>query len=238
MPEEEENKTVFIYGIINPLNNDIVYVGRTITNLTKRYSCHRNKALRSPKSKFHLWLKDQLTANIIPKIITLEKCSISEMVDKESFWINKEQPVYNSAKPHKGGKRKNSIDWQPYIHLLGKYHDSKVAGIVGVTRKAVAYKRDCLNIGKCNLPQRIVIKNKIGGWNRKEITKDCENMLGTLPDYKLAKMFGFGKKKISNERKKRCILSYAEQTGNDGRIKQNEPHRRWSKTGDIAAYAS
>lgn len=68
----------------------------------------------------------------------------------------------------------------------------------------------------------------MAGHNRIELKEEIIKKLGTIPDYELAEIARVGKKKIMTERHKRGIKSYAETTGNDGKIKKGEPHRRWS----------
>jgi len=216
-----------IYGVYDNAG-ECVYVGRTQCKLSQRFSNHKAKSLRSPKSRFHKWLKLEIESKRNVSIKTLERCFVAMMSDREEHWINKLKPSKNSAKPHDGGKKHSDIDWDPFLPILGIEHDSTIAKLAGVTRKAVAYQRNALGIPATTKPQRVVIVNKLGGWNRIELPADCIAMLGTMPDYKVAEVFSVSKPRISRERRARGIKSYAEQTGNDGRIRKNEPHRRWS----------
>lgn len=68
---------------------------------------------------------------------------------------------------------------------------------------------------------------KMGGHNRLEIESDVIDKIGTMPDYKLAEQAGISKYTIARRRRNLGIKSYAEQTGNDGKIKKGEKHRRW-----------
>ena len=222
-----------IYGIFDSLGA-CVYVGRTKMTLQQRFISHKAKARRSGSSPFHIWLKNELQSSRNIEAIELEKCPESLMSKRESFWIKKLSPAKNVAKPHDGGKKKCDIDWSPFIHMLGIDYDSEIALLAGVTRKAVSYKRKCLEIPATKKPQRVVISNSIGGWNKKKITKECEEMLGKAPDHEVAGVFGFSKKKIGSERKSRGIKSYAEQSGNDGKIKKDEPHRRWNRRNAVS----
>ena len=134
-----------IYGIFDSLGA-CVYVGRTKMTLQQRFISHKTKARRSGSSPFHIWLKNELQSSRNIEAIELEKCPESLMSKRESFWIKKLSPAKNAAKPHDGGKKKCDIDWSPFIHMLGIDHDSEIALLAGVTRKAVSYKRKCLEI--------------------------------------------------------------------------------------------
>lgn len=72
------------------------------------------------------------------------------------------------------------------------------------------------------------IPPKMGGHNRKELPFEIIEQLGTMPDYKLAEKAGVSKRTILRKRQRFGVKSYAEQTGNDGKIKKGEPHRRWN----------
>ena len=66
-----------------------------------------------------------------------------------------------------------------------------------------------------------------GGHNRKEFEPKFFEMLGSMPDYKLAEIYKTNKHTVQRHRKRLGIISYAEKTGNNGKIKLGEPHRRW-----------
>mgnify|MGYP000929291322 CR=1 FL=1 len=61
------------------------------------------------------------------------------------------------------------------------------------------------------------------------IPQEIIDQFGTMPDYKLAEIAGCSKPVIARRRKILGIKSYAEQTGNNGKIKKGDPHRRWEK---------
>lgn len=57
------------------------------------------------------------------------------------------------------------------------------------------------------------------GWNKKDIPED---LLGTIPDYKLAKQIGVDRTVIMRRRQRLKIQSYAERTGQTGRFQRRE----------------
>ena len=69
----------------------------------------------------------------------------------------------------------------------------------------------------------------MGGWNKKDLPKEILDKLGKEPDYILAKKAGVCKPCIARRRRALNIPSYAESTGNNGKIKLGDPHRRWNK---------
>ena len=68
----------------------------------------------------------------------------------------------------------------------------------------------------------------MGGWNKTAFSLEIIARFGTEPDYKLAAEIGVNKTQIARARARHGIKSYAEQTGNSGKIKIGEPHRRWT----------
>jgi group I intron endonuclease len=77
-----------IYGIIDPITNQIRYVGQTI-NFNKRKSSHYKTAI-SNKNNTHVynWLRSLYDNFIIPEFIILEECNIELLDETEIFFIN------------------------------------------------------------------------------------------------------------------------------------------------------
>mgnify|MGYP001023313072 CR=1 FL=1 len=69
----------------------------------------------------------------------------------------------------------------------------------------------------------------MAGWNKKEISKEIKNLLGTMSDDSLAKKANVNKSTIARIRKKLLIKSYAETTGESGRFNGKGPHPRWHR---------
>lgn len=67
------------------------------------------------------------------------------------------------------------------------------------------------------------------GWNKITLNDDIISKLGTMPDYKLAKLAGCSKPVIRQNRIDRGIPSFAAKTGNNGRFKKGDPHPRWER---------
>jgi len=60
----------------------------------------------------------------------------------------------------------------------------------------------------------------MAGWNKKIFSQEIIDKMGTMPDYKLAKIADTNKTTIARNRKTLGIKSYAEQTGNNGHFKK------------------
>ncbi len=79
-------KTVKIYTLSDPRNNEIRYVGKTTSSLIKRLNGHTYSA---NKYNFHnaRWIKTLLTNSLKPNINLLEECLESDWVEREKYWI-------------------------------------------------------------------------------------------------------------------------------------------------------
>lgn len=70
---------------------------------------------------------------------------------------------------------------------------------------------------------------KMGGWNKKTFDQSILDLLGKMPDYKLAQIAKTNKYTIARLRKKRSIQSFAETTGNNGQFNGKGAHPRWHR---------
>lgn len=78
-------RTVKIYALIDPTDNQIRYVGKTIYNLSTRLSQHiRDKNNKTYKFK---WINSLLNKNAKPKIVLIEEVFEDEWIEKERMYI-------------------------------------------------------------------------------------------------------------------------------------------------------
>jgi hypothetical protein len=78
---------ILIYGLVDPRNNQIRYVGKTKQSLSKRLSQHLWIGNKSNPYKFN-WINQLKIENIKPIIIELEKCDENNWVEREKYYIN------------------------------------------------------------------------------------------------------------------------------------------------------
>jgi hypothetical protein len=78
--------TWFIYGLVDPLSDQVRYVGAS-KNPQKRLLEHLAPSqLKKPIEK-NRWLKELLSQGHRPRVIIIEKASELEWEEKEKFWI-------------------------------------------------------------------------------------------------------------------------------------------------------
>jgi hypothetical protein len=201
--------------------------------MSHRMARHMREARTGSGLPKHIWLASLLAQGIRPKIAKLEICDTSRSSAIERRWarrLGRRFPLLNMARVGAGNPGVGRVDWTPdIIKMLGTVPDSTLAKLLGCERKTVSYRREVLGI-----PASFDRTNNIppppnGGWNKISLSDRVIIQLGTKPDYKLAQENGVSKRTIFRARQARGIASYGEQTGNDGKIKAGEPHRRWSR---------
>ena len=99
-------KIVYIYGLIDPRDNIIKYIGKTI-NIKNRYADHRNRLERA-SSKRKSWIQSLRTLNLYPILTIIEECNEETCDERERFWIKHYKDVGNDLKNMTDGGEKYS----------------------------------------------------------------------------------------------------------------------------------
>lgn len=83
-----------IYKLIDPITNEILYIGITKTSLNKRLVGHLHEAFHRTRlfPEKQEWIQNLLDRGLIPKIILIEE---TKDVLRESYWVNQIKPLYN-----------------------------------------------------------------------------------------------------------------------------------------------
>lgn len=78
----------YIYTLIDPITNEIRYVGKTTQDPIKRYSQHlRNSKKR--KTFVNIWVNDLLNDNIKPIMNVVDSCESCNWIELEKKWAIK-----------------------------------------------------------------------------------------------------------------------------------------------------
>ena len=91
-----------IYGLVDPRDNKIRYVGKTKRQLNKRLYEHifNKRTIRTYKSNWITALKKE---NLNPLIIELEICDENNWIEREQYWINKLDNLTNLTRGGEDG---------------------------------------------------------------------------------------------------------------------------------------
>lgn len=221
---------VTIYLLKCPDNGIVKYVGKTKNPLSTRLREHIRCALKGiPKGSKSDWIRGLLVAGRNPIIEPIEICGLDNWRERERYWCASYNGLLNKKAAGGGGdSRKISDDeWDIIKDWIGKISDSRVADMIGVTRKSISYYRKQMGILESGDRSNNKPPPRMGGHNKKVLSLDVIWALGSMPDHKLAALHNVSKKRIMKERQKYGIESYGKRTGNDGKIKIGEQHRRW-----------
>lgn len=93
---------VYIYGLICPKTNCIKYVGKTIQSLNSRLKghLHVNKDDLTYRAN---WIRSLKNDSLIPIIFLIEKCTDSDWIEREIYWIGYYSKLYVLTNHSKGG---------------------------------------------------------------------------------------------------------------------------------------
>ena len=80
-----ENTT--IYALLDPRNNEVRYIGKTVQSLKERLRSHL-KAIKRETNHRTNWLNNLVKCGVTPSIIELEVVSSEEWEVAEIFWIS------------------------------------------------------------------------------------------------------------------------------------------------------
>lgn len=218
----QQNRKCKIYAWLCPHTGNPVYVGKTSCSIADRMRSHRREAIKRCKTKKHEWYRDILISGLDVKVLILEECSVSDSSKREIYWQEKIElsyPLLNQVKAGCGNPGIGRVKWTPEVlELLGKTTDRAIAKLLGCNRATVTYRRNVLGIER--YPDPHIVPSEIN------LPDYIINRLGKEPDYKLAQELGCSKFVIAKHRKLAGIESYAQLTGNDGRIKNGQPIRK------------
>lgn len=93
-----------IYVLIDPINNNIRYVGKTKqSNINKRLMGHIRMSKKQNKTKKERWISNLLKRGFKPDIKIIEECNNDEWEKREMFWIEYYSRIYNLTNGTIGG---------------------------------------------------------------------------------------------------------------------------------------
>lgn len=82
------NRCHVIYGLIDPRDGQLRYVGKTCSSAAKRLSEHLGHARRGRQRHVYNWLRQLLAASLKPEVEVLETCESAKVLSEvEQFYI-------------------------------------------------------------------------------------------------------------------------------------------------------
>jgi len=169
-----------------------------------------------------------------PRITLLEEVPESRWREAERHWAEYCASVRgltnDMLRTGAGSTRSYVSRWTPELETrLGKDPDAMIAAEMGITRKAVSYRRRVLGIPASFNRERNTPPPRMAGHNRITLPDATIARLGTEPDYVLSNELGVAKTVIARERRARGIAPYATQTGRTGQFQKGNFPARWKQ---------
>lgn len=141
-------RAVKIYKLIDPRDNLVKYIGKTVNSLNFRFYHHLRSTERTKKGS---WIKSLLKLKKLPIIELIEECSEDMWEERERYWIS----FYKET-----GYLKNMTD-------------GGIGNKEGLMKKEVLLTKSQSMIGhECKPITRERIRNKILGIKRSKETKN------------------------------------------------------------------
>mgnify|MGYP000976296680 CR=1 FL=1 len=127
---EKNSKKQFIYSLVDPVTNEVRYIGKT-SDLKNRYSRHLQKCYLEKYDKNTYksnWIKSLLKVGEKPIMNIIQECDSSNVNELEIYWINKfKNDGYRLTNLSEGGEF--GVDWNGRKHTQetkNKIHNSKI----------------------------------------------------------------------------------------------------------------
>lgn len=117
-------KNINIYKLIDPITNEIRYVGKTKNVLSKRYNEHIYRAKQGHDSHVYCWIRKLLKNNLKITIELIEECAEENWEEREKYWISYYPNLTNISK---GG-----------VTYFGEYH-KRSDFVSSVIKKVIKY---------------------------------------------------------------------------------------------------
>lgn len=163
-----------IYKIIDPTNNETVYIGKTGEHLLTRLARHivdiqRKRKYATDKAE---WFKAMVDLNIMPKIVEIESCTDEIASAREKYWIETVKPKLNSVytdNPNMKSLSKRISDVKSKI----VYQYDKNGEFIR-SWKSITSAANELYIDGTNISSAAIGKRKLGGefmWRYKKYSR-------------------------------------------------------------------
>lgn len=162
---------IYIYKLIDPRNNEVRYVGKTI-NIKRRYKQHLYDKRKSHKAS---WVQSLRTLKLKPIIEILEICKNDNWIEREIYWINQFNNLTNLKSG--GGSdyirttseetkekirlkhigRKLSKEWKNKIKKSTK--NKRKINVDGIKYESIMNAANSLNLIHSTVYRRVISKN-------------------------------------------------------------------------------
>lgn len=145
---------VYIYGLFDPRNDELKYIGKTV-NLRIRLNGHVSNAKTGEPDPKYVWIRELLEKDLKPYILSLEECTEDNWEAKEKKWItdsfnsgvNLTNIAYGGGKDYWSGKKQSNEHIRRRVEARFRnntyWHSDE-------TKQKVSESKKGTNVGKDN----------------------------------------------------------------------------------------
>lgn len=151
--------TTYIYALIDPISNEIRYVGKSISP-NKRYYQHINPRGFTHKDN---WIRKLLSNSLKPVMKILEECNDYNWEERERFWISSFDNLTNSTEGGQDGRMSEKVKKKLRIMNSGENNPNYGKKASEKTRELISDKLKNRNLSEEH-------KKRIGGSLSKKIS--------------------------------------------------------------------
>lgn len=187
-------KIVRIYTLSDPFTGRVRYVGRTVNPLERRLKEHIRCATKGKlkDKKKEIWIKSLVEKGSTPVIKLIQESDLDNFQADEKRWVKHYRDEYhdllNIKEGGDGALGGHFVQWDDEKKaLLGVVSDSKLAKIMGITRKAISYWREQLGIAASYDKSDMKPPPPMGGHNKLALSDEIISRMGKEPDYVIAR---------------------------------------------------
>ena len=102
------NNVVYIYGLVCPIENKVMYVGKA-DNVRRRLRQHIRESANGNSCAKSVWIRGLQEMALAPSVIVIEECSFNSWQEKERYWISHYKSVNPDLKNSMPGVSKYEV---------------------------------------------------------------------------------------------------------------------------------
>jgi len=156
-----------IYGLVDPRNNKVRYVGKT-SDLKERLAGHIRDCRKSNTAKNN-WIARLLSLGFEPEIVVIEECEEKDWQERERHWISVYPNLTNWTAGGDGGRQSDECIKQ---HWVGSKNPASVLSeraIIEIRRKYRTQKVTLEDLAKAYGVDSVTISNALSGKTWKHV---------------------------------------------------------------------
>ncbi|PZV02225.1 MAG: hypothetical protein DCF32_15275 [Leptolyngbya sp.] len=138
----------WIYGLVDPRDGQVRYIGKTSCRLSLRLSRHIAAAKHEVENTYHRlnWIRELLALGLLPEIRELER-NPADWTEAEARWIQHGRSQgWDLTNGTLGGEGYPTVNYAKLDPILGTMSDADAGALAGCSAGTVMHRRRELGI--------------------------------------------------------------------------------------------